>query len=151
LASDTEIEIDAKGAKMKALLLSLMVVLTCLGMISAAGAQSSAGSGKSTAGSPPPQVCQAIETYVAKIDSAKSKSEPSQRATAYAAAKSELETVLKRYNQTSLFEVASDYAAITEQVVTSDSSTPNLDGLLDKRLTLRASLLEICSSYTISR
>jgi len=59
-----------------------------------------------------------------KVDSAKSMSDPSKRAEQYAEAKQDLETVLKRSNQSALLAMAADYAPYTEQVVTTEATNP---------------------------
>ncbi len=116
------------------------------------GAQTQKTGTKSDVTSPPPrEACRAIEAYVAKIDTAKSISDLSKRGELYQNAKQELDKVLKQYKQSTLATLASDYVTYTEQVATAEATNPKLNEYLEKRSKLRASLLEMCSGYTISR
>lgn len=136
---------------MKSPVLCLILVVICLGVFSLADAQAQQSGGKTASSAPPREVCRAIEAYVAKVDTAKSISDPSKRAEQYSEAKQDLETVLKRSNQTSLLGKALDYVPYTEQVVTAEATNPKLNEYLEKRSKLREALLEICSGYTITR
>jgi len=136
---------------MKKLWLCLIVGATCLGIVSSAGSQQGQGKGKASSGDLPAAVCQAIEQYIAKIDSARSISDKTQRTEKYTAAENELATVLKRHDRDSLLTQASAYARYTELVASSDPSDTKFSGLLEQRLNSRAALLEMCASYTTSR
>lgn len=136
---------------MKSQLLHLILGIICVGIFSISGAQAQKNAGKPASSVPSREVCRAIETYVAKVDSAKSMSDPSKRADQYAEAKQDLETVLKRNNQTSLLAMAYDYVPYTEQVVTTEATNPKLNEYLEKRSKLREALLETCSGYTTTR
>jgi hypothetical protein len=136
---------------MKSRILCLILGIICLGVFSIAGAQAQQSGGKPVSSAPPREACRAIEAYVAKVDSAKSMSDPSKRADQYAEAKQDLETVLKKHNQTELLGTALDYVPYTEQVVTAEATNPKLNEYLEKRSKLREALLEICSGYTTTR
>ena len=136
---------------MKNPVLCLILVVICLGMFSIAAAQAQKSGAKSASSAPPREVCRAIEAYVAKVDTAKSISDPSKRAEQYAGAQQDLETVLKKHNQTELLGKALDYVPFTEQVVTTEATNPKLNEYLEKRSKLRETLLEICSGYTNTR
>jgi hypothetical protein len=136
---------------MKSRILCLILGVICLGMFSIAGVEAQQGGAKSVSSAPPREVCRAIEEYVAKVDSAKSMSDPSKRAKQYEEAKQDLETVLKKHNQTELLGKALDYVPFTEQVATAEATNPKLNEYLEKRSKLRETLLEICSGYTITR
>ena len=136
---------------MKSQLLRLILGIICLGIFSVAGAQAQQSGAKPASSAPTREVCRAIEAYVAKVDSAKSMSDPSKRADQYAEAKRNLETVLKRNNQTSMLAMASDYVPYTEQVVTAEATNPKLNEYLEKRSKLREALLDMCSGYTTTR
>jgi len=128
-----------------------MLGVICLGVFSLSSAQAQQSGGKPVSSAPPREVCRAIEAYVAKVDSAKSISDKTKRAEQYAEAKQDLETVLKKHNQTALLGKALDYAPFTEQVVTAEATNPKLNEYLEKRSKLREALLEICSGYTTTR
>ncbi len=131
--------------------LCLALVVICLGVFSVSGAQAQQKAGKPASSAPPREVCRAIEAYVAKVDTAKSMSDPSKRAEQYAQAKQDLETVLKKHNQAELLNKALDYVPYTEQVATTEATNPKLNEYLEKRSKLRETLLEICSGYTTTR
>ncbi len=135
--------------KSQVLCLILGVICFCVFFVSGVHAQQKAGKPASSA--PPREVCRAIEAYVAKVDTAKSISDASKRAEQYAQAKQELETVLKKHNQTELLGKALDYVPYTEQVATTEATNPKLNEYLEKRSKLRETLLETCSGYTITR
>ncbi len=136
---------------MKSRILCLILGVICLGMLSFAGVHAQQKAGKPSSGAPPRDVCRAIEAYVAKVDTAKSISDPSKRAEQYSQAKQDLETVLKKHNQTELLGKALDYVPYTEQVVMAEAKNPKLTEYLEKRSKLRETLLEICSGYTTTR
>jgi len=136
---------------MKSPILCLILVVICLGVFSISGAQAQKSGGKTASSPPPREVCRAIEAYVAKVDTAKSVSDPSKRAEQYAEAKQDLETVLKRNDRTSLLATAADYVPFTEQVVTTEATNPKLNEYLEKRSKLRETLLDMCSDYTVTR
>ena len=130
-------------------LLLIGAMLLSMSVISAA--QTRQAGGKPISSSLPREACRAIEAYVAKVDIAKSMSDPSKRAEHYAEAKQDLEKVLKPLNQEALLAMASDYVQYSEQVVKTEATNPKLSEYLEKRSKLREKLLEICSGYTISR
>ena len=136
---------------MKKLWLCLIVGATCLGIVSSAGSQQGQGKGKASSGDLPAAVCQAIEQYIAKIDSARSISDKTQRTERYAAAEDELSAALKRNDRASLLDQVSTYARYTELVASGDPTDAKFTELLEQRLNSRAALLEMCSSYTTSR
>ncbi len=136
---------------MKTLALCVIVGFTCMAVHTTAWAQASSGRGKPSTDAPPREVCQAIEAYIGNIDAAKSKADPSKRAETYAEANRALESVLQKYNRTSLLAEATQYATYAEQVLLRDATDPQLPELLDKRLKVRAGLLELCAGYTITR
>jgi hypothetical protein len=136
---------------MKSQVLCLILGVICIGAFSIASAQAQKSANKAASSAPPREVCRAIEAYVAKVDAAKSMSDPSARAKQYEAAKQDLETVLKKRNQTELLGKALDYVPFTEQVVTTEATNPKLNEYLAKRSKLREALLEICSDYTTTR
>jgi hypothetical protein len=136
---------------MKSPILCLVLGVICLGVFSLTGAHAQQSGAKPASSAPPREACRAIEAYVAKVDTAKSISDASKRAALYAEAKQDLETVLKKHNQTELLGKALDYVPYTEQVVTAEATNPKLSEYLEKRSKLRETLLEICSDYTTSR
>ncbi len=136
---------------MKTLAVCLAVWLTCMTVTSLSCAQAPSGSGKAAAGTPPREVCQAIESYLSKIDSAKAQVDATKRADTYAEANAELGSVLKKNNRTPLFAEATQYATYAEQIHTRDATDPELPDLIDKRLKVRAALLDLCAGYTITR
>jgi len=120
-------------------------------MLSVAGAQTSPNVGEKSQDSLPREACQALESYIANIDVAKSQAAPSKRAQLYQEAKAQLEPVLKRCGKTSVLEQAYLYADYTEQVVTRDATDPLLSEAMEKRLKLRAGLLQSCADFTATR
>jgi len=67
-----------------------------------------------------------------------------QREEAYAQAHKDLEPILQQIKQTALTDAASQYAKLSEEIVTADSTSPKLAELLDKRLKARSTLLDHC-------
>jgi len=129
----------------------LLIGAMLLSISAISEAQTPQAAGKPISTSPPREACQAIEAYVAKVDTAKSISDSAKRAEHYAQARQDLEKVLKRLNQDTLLAMASDYVPYTDQVATAEATDPKLSEYLEKRSKLREKLLEICSGYTISR
>lgn len=136
---------------MKLTAVCLAVLVGCLAVLSVAGGQSGPDGGKAPAQSPSPEVCQALESYVAKIDAAKSINEPSERSKKYAEAEAPLEKVLKKANQASLLADVVLYASYTEAVASKDATDPELGAALERRSKMREYLLQLCMGYTISR
>lgn len=136
---------------MKTSVLSAVAVLVCMALLSVVGGQTPSEKGKASQDSLPREACQALETYIASIDAAKSQPDPSKRAQRYDEAKAQLEPVLKRSGKTSVLEQAYLYASYTEEIVTSDAADAQLGERMDQRLRLRASLLGMCENYTATR
>ena len=136
---------------MKKLVMCAVAVMACMGIFSIAGAQTSPEKAKTAQDSLPREACQALETYIANIDAAQAQRDPSRLAERYDAAKAQLEPILKRYNKTSVLDQAYLYATYTEQVVTKDATDALLGEAMEKRLKLRAALLESCADYTATR
>lgn len=136
---------------MKKLELCLMVGALCLTMMSVAGGQQSAGKGKSSSSDPPAAVCQAIEEYISNIDAARAVKVKSERETKYAQAQEGLAAVLKQHNKADLLPQVTAYAKYTEQVASSEPTDAQFDKIVDQRLKSRSALLDMCTSYTLSR
>jgi len=136
---------------MRTLAVCFIIGLTSMAMASLSCAHAPAGSAKASGNAPPREVCQAIESYIGKIDAAKAQADASKRAETYAEANAALESVLKKYNRTALYPEATKYATYAEQIHTRDATDPELPELIDKRLKVRAALLELCEGYTITR
>ncbi len=137
---------------MKRLALCLILGMICMVMVSFAGAQERAGKARPSSKGLPPEVCKAIEQYVAKIDSARAVKDMAARTRKYGEAALELAAVLNpRSDKDALLTLAADYVTYTERVVAGDAKDANLDELLEKRLNTRTKLLEMCSSYTTTR
>lgn len=128
-----------------------VVLLGCLAVVSVAGGQAGPDRGKGSAQAPSRDVCQALESYVAKIDTAKSINEASERAKKYAEAQSQLEQVLKKANQASILEDVVAYASYTEAVAIKDATDPGLGAALERRSKMREYILQLCMGYTITR
>lgn len=122
----------------------VIVGMMLLGMVSVGVAQQDMSKGKSSSSVVPPDVCKAIQQYVARVDAARSIGNKTGRAEKYAQAQKELEQVLKRYTQSALLEEATEYAKLTEVIVRTEPTDGKLAELLDKRLKLRGALLERC-------
>lgn len=96
----------------------------------------------------PPELCRAMQTYIAQVDSAQGIVNKSERDAKYAAAKESIKAALSKFGKDSLFVQAASYADQTETVVNTDPTNSNLPDLLDKRLRIRAGLLELCGRLT---
>jgi hypothetical protein len=136
---------------MKVLAIRTMVVVACLGMLSLVEAQTPPGTGKPISEGLPRPVCKAMEAYLAAIDVAKSDVDRGRRQQKYDKARAELEAVLKPYGKEALLTEALQYALYSEAAVSRDATDPQLNEIIEKRVKLRADLLELCTGYTISR
>jgi len=136
---------------MKTSMLAAIAVFVCVALVSFVAAQTPPEKGKASQDSLPREACQALESYIANIDVAKSQADPSKRAQLYQEARAQLEPVLKRYGRTAVLEQAYLYADYTEQVVTRDATDPLLNEAMEKRLKLRAGLLASCADFTATR
>jgi len=128
-----------------------IVLLGCFAVLPIAWGQTGPDGGKAPAQSPSREVCRALESYVAKIDSAKSISEPSERAKKYAEAKDPLEQALKQANLASKLDDVVAYASYTEAVASKDATDPELGAALERRSKMREHILQLCMGYTITR
>jgi hypothetical protein len=142
---------NTKGATMKRLVMIVLTVVISLGAISLAMGQPPAPESATDSQALPAAVCNAIATYIAKVDAARSVSEKAKREAKYDEAKSELASVLNRYDKASLLTEAYSYVRYTEIVATADPGKAGLDDDLDKRLKSRSALLQRCADYTSSR
>jgi hypothetical protein len=136
---------------MKKLGLCLMVGMLCLTMMSIAGAQQEAGKVKASSSDLSGAVCQAIEQYISKVDSARSLKAKTEREEKYAEAQNGLAEVLQRHDKSALLSQVTAYATYTELVAHTDPTNPQFDKIVDQRLKSRAALLDMCTSYTLSR
>lgn len=135
---------------MKALVGQMCAVLACVAVFSLAGAQTTP-EGKNKPGEMPREVCRALETYVATVDSVQAQPDADKRAQRYADARAQLQAVLKRYGKESVADDAALYATYVETIVTKDATDSQLTETMDKRLKLRAQLLGMCDSFTATR
>ncbi|MBI4964959.1 MAG: hypothetical protein HY913_16920 [Desulfomonile tiedjei] len=136
---------------MNRLAIWVIVGAVCLGMAPFGHAQQSGGPGKPSGRELPRLECKAVETYIAKIDAARSIAEKERREERYAEAQAELKAALKGRDDDALLALAADYAKYTEQVAAADSADSKLADIVDKRLKLRSALLERCENYTATR
>lgn len=136
---------------MKALAISTMLVIAFLGMLSLVDAQTPSGTGKPITESLPRPVCKALEAYLAAIDVARSDKDRVRRQEKYDKAQGELEAVLKLHGKQALLTEALKYAEYSEAAVNKDATDRQFNEIIEKRLRLRADLLQLCTEYTISR
>lgn len=108
-------------------------------------------SGAQQGPSVPTEVCQAIEQYVAQIDSASAIDSRKQREALYASALKDLNEVLNKTRQLGLYVKASDFANFSEQAISCDPSDANFASFLEKKLQSRTWLQNLCMPYTTSR
>jgi hypothetical protein len=120
-----------------------IVGLICLTSAATSGAQKGA--------TVPAEVCQAIEQYVAQINTAGTLKEKAARDESCAAALKALNEVLKRYGKNNLSAQASEFAKYSELVASTDPTDANFGELVSKRLKSRAVLQELCMPYTTGR
>jgi hypothetical protein len=133
---------------MKGLVTIMLTALTVFGTVSLTAGQAPSPKAAAASQDLPVAVCRAIETYIAKVDAARSISEKAKRDAKYTEAKNELSSVLSQYDKASLLTDASSYAHYTEIVATADPGKPGLDDDLDRRLKSRSALLERCADYS---
>jgi len=120
-------------------------------MLFLVGAQTPPGTGRPISESLPRPACKAMEAYLAAIDVAKSDVDRVRRQQKYDKARAELEAVLKPYGKEALLTEALQYALYSEAAVSRDATDPQFNQIIEKKLKLRAGLLELCTEYTISR
>lgn len=99
----------------------------------------------------PTDVCQAIEVYVAQINTAGSLTAKAERERLYASSLKDLNGVLKRYGKQDLSTKASEFADYTEQVTSCDPTNSTFGALVEKQLQSRAWLQNLCMPYTTAR
>jgi hypothetical protein len=128
-----------------------MAGMLCLITMSIAGGQQDAGKGKASSGDLPGAVCQAIEQYISKVDSGRSLKAKTEREEKYSEAQNALAEVLQRHDKSALLSQITAYATYAELVAHTDPTNPQFDKIVDQRLKSRAALLEMCTSYTLSR
>jgi len=136
---------------MKTAVLFIVAVIVCMALLTSVGAQAQSEKTKSSQDTLPREACQALENYIANIDSAQSQPDSSRRAERYKEAKDKLEPVMKRYGKSAVLEQAYQYATYTDEIVTSDAADARLGDKMDQRLKLRAKLLGMCENYTATR
>jgi hypothetical protein len=124
-------------------ILGSILGIICLAMVSIADAQQSSDM--------PAAVCQALEHYVAQINSTVAVSEKPARQEHYTVALSALTPVLKQYKKDQLLAQAAEYAQYCELVTAADPTNPKLGELLDKKLKLGAALQGLCLPSPSSR
>lgn len=136
---------------MKGFAIILPMALACLGAISLAMGQPTGAKSGAAPSERMLVVCQALTTYIAKVDAARSISDKEKREAKYTEAKNELSSALNQSEQAELLGEASSYARYTETIATADPGKPDMADDLEKRLKSRSALLERCESYTKSR
>jgi hypothetical protein len=99
----------------------------------------------------PPAVCQAIEQYVALINSAAANRDKALRQEQYSTALKALSAVLKQHSKEALTAPALEFAERTEDVACCDPGAAKFGDLAQKRLNAGAALQNICLPYTTSR
>jgi hypothetical protein len=99
----------------------------------------------------PVAVCEAIEEYVAQINSAAANKNKVSRQEQYSAALNMLSAALKQHNKESLLKPAKDFTDSTELVVCCDPSNAKYGELVKNRLNAGSALQKICMPYTTSR
>jgi hypothetical protein len=128
---------------MKNRITGTVIGLICLAVVSIAGAQQ--------ASNIPAEVCQAIEQFVARVNSAGVESAARVRQEQYDSALNTLATVVKRHGMPDLLNKATEFANATEAMAVTDSTNARFSELVSKKLKAGEVLQEMCMPYTTSR
>jgi hypothetical protein len=120
-----------------------VIGLICLAVVSIAGAQQ--------APNIPAEVCQSLEQYVARVNSAGVESAMRVRQEQYDAALTTLSTVLKRHGMADLLTKATEFANATEAMAVTDPTNAQFGDLVSKKLKSGAALQDVCMPYTTAR
>jgi hypothetical protein len=117
--------------------------LVCLAMASIAGGQQNSGV--------PAEVCQAIEKFVATVNTSGAVKDKKERQKQYSVALESLAAVIKRYGSDNLLQQAREFVEYTELIADTDPTDPRFSDFLAKRIKSGGNLQSLCMPYTTSR
>lgn len=128
---------------MKRLAFCAILYVVCLAMASIAGGQQSS--------SIPADVCQAIEKFVATVNTAGAVKDKMERQKQYSVAIESLAAVVKRYGTDNLLQQATEFAEYTELIADTDPTDARFSDFVAKRIKSGGNLQSLCMPYTTSR